>query len=210
MRLTFVGTRANISRRTRQRQRHAALLVAEGGSRVLVDCGADWLGGFEALRPEAIVLTHAHSDHACGLAAGASCPVYATAETWARLRALPIAHREVMPLREPTVLGGVVFEAFPLEHSVLAPAVGYRITAGKRSVFYAPDVAAILDEAAALRGVSLYIGDGATVTRPMLRRRDAAMRRRAQAKLQILDCAGSMRSCRIVRFSSAPLPRTGE
>lgn len=42
---------------------------------------------------------------------------------------------------------------------------------GKSAMFYAPDVVAILDRSAALAGIDLYIGDGATITRPMVRRR---------------------------------------
>jgi Cft2 family RNA processing exonuclease len=33
----------------------------------MIDCGADWLKGVVNLRPNAIFLTHAHSDHASGL-----------------------------------------------------------------------------------------------------------------------------------------------
>lgn len=176
MRLILLGTRGNIDKKTRRHRRHSAMLVIEGDMRVLVDCGADWLGRFEALGPRAIALTHAHPDHAAGLAAGAPCPVYATEETWPLLRAYPIAQPRVMRLREPTSFGGVAFEAFPVEHSVRAPAIGYRILAvAGRSLFYVPDVAAILEEEAALRGVDLYIGDGATLTRPILRRRNGAL-----------------------------------
>jgi len=44
-----------------------------------------------------------------------------------------------------TVLG-IEFEAFPVEHSLRAPAVGYRVTAGRRAIFYGPDLVSIVDE----------------------------------------------------------------
>ena len=47
------------------------------------------------------------------------------------------------------------------------------IAANRRSAFYVPDVVTIGDPAAALRGIDLYTGDGATVTRPIIRRRGA-------------------------------------
>ena len=77
-----------------------------------------------------------------------------------------------MPKREPVDVCGVSFEAWPVEHSLIAPAVGYRFGAGDQWAFYVPDVAAICDAASVLAGVDLYIGDGATVTRPIIRRRN--------------------------------------
>ena len=57
------------------------MLVGFGSARVMVDCGADWLHRVQGLAPDAIVITHAHPDHAWGLAQGAPCPVFATAES---------------------------------------------------------------------------------------------------------------------------------
>jgi len=53
-----------------------------------------------------------------------------------------------MRLSDRRDLGGLVFEAFPVVHSLTAPAGGYRISAGGRSLFYVPEVVAIRGEAA--------------------------------------------------------------
>ena len=45
--------------------------------------------------------------------------------------------------RTPFAIGGVRFEAFPVQHSLRAPAVGYRVSAGRSIFFYVPDLAAI-------------------------------------------------------------------
>lgn len=42
--LTFVGIRANISKQNQRHRRHSALLIRDADTRILVDCGADWLG----------------------------------------------------------------------------------------------------------------------------------------------------------------------
>lgn len=146
----------------------------------MIDCGTDWLGRLRGVVPTAIVLTHAHPDHAAGLAEGAPCPVYATKVTWELIRRFPIDDRRRLPPRKPIMIDGVRFEAFPVEHSIRAPAVGFRISADGGCFFYVPDVAGIPDAAHALCGINAYIGDGATMKRSMVRRK----RRTACANLQ--------------------------
>src|SRR5436190_23401174 len=73
--------------------------------------------------------------------------------------------------RRPFSIADCTFEAFMVEHSLIAPAVGYRITRGAVSVFYVPDLVKIHERHEAMAGIALYIGDGASITRPLLRRR---------------------------------------
>jgi predicted protein tyrosine phosphatase len=75
-----------------------------------------------------------------------------------------------------------------VDHSLRAPAVGYRVTAGRAALFYVPDLAALRDPAAALHGVDLYIGDGATVTRSMVRRRGRDLIGHATVGAQLAWC----------------------
>ncbi|MGD1995252.1 MAG: hypothetical protein PVH62_00615 [Anaerolineae bacterium] len=77
------------------------------------------------------MVTHAHTDHAWRLRDGAPCPVYATEESWEGMDDLHIEDRRLMPNRQPVEIEGIAFEAFPVDHSTRAPAVGYRITAGE-------------------------------------------------------------------------------
>lgn len=150
--------------------RHTATLVCAGRRRVLLDCGEDWLGNVTKLRPHAILLTHAHPDHAGGLSQGAPCPVYATSETWAVIDSYPIADRHLVAHREPFEIAGTLYEAFAVDHSIRCPAVGYRITSGRHTLFYVPDVLYIPECAEALKGIGLYIGDGATLRTSLVRK----------------------------------------
>ena len=188
MTLTFLGTRGEIDARTRRHRMHTALLVSYRASDVMIDCGLDWLGKFERLRPSAIVLTHAHPDHAWGLKRGAPCFVYATEKAWQELQHYPIKDRRVINERTPMKIHGITFEAFPVEHSVLSPAVGYRVSAGRARIFYAPDLIFIHDRKAALDGIQVYIGDGATVTRSFIRRRGKALIGHSPVRTQLTWC----------------------
>jgi phosphoribosyl 1,2-cyclic phosphodiesterase len=169
MTLTFLGTRGNIDVRTSRHRRHTSTLVSHHGARVMIDCGTDWLREVHRLALDAIVLTHAHPDHVDGLRNGSPCPVYAPQTVWQAIASWPIAARHRLASRAPADIGGIRFEPFALDHSVIAPAAGYRITAGRGTIFYAPDVLRIRQTMAALREVDLYVGDGATIERPIVR-----------------------------------------
>jgi phosphoribosyl 1,2-cyclic phosphodiesterase len=188
MKLTFAGTRGNIKIRTPFHSMHTSLHISYRGKTVIIDCGEDWLNSIHGLNPDAIVLTHGHPDHAWGLKNGAPCPVLATEATWEQIHHFPIEERRVIDPRAPVKLFGLIFEAFPLIHSIRCPAVGYRVSAGKSNIFYAPDVVAIEERADALAGVKLYIGDGATTVLSMVRRTGDALVGHTPIRTQIGWC----------------------
>lgn len=191
MKLTFLGTRGEIDARTRRHRMHTSLLVAYRGRTVVIDCGSDWRGRVAEMGGRAIVVTHAHPDHAFGLADGAPGPVYATAESWSGIEQYPIPARDrhLVKPRKPFTVQGIRFEAFPVAHSIRAPAVGYRISAGKAMIFYAPDLVFIPDRADALHGVKVYVGDGATLTRSFVRRRGDTLIGHAPIRTQLTWCS---------------------
>lgn len=169
MKLTFLGTRAWTEVSNRRHRRHAALLVTYHDRHVMVDCGADWRGRLDRVRPDAIVLTHAHPDHAWGLADGFDGPVLATADTWADIDDYPIPERRTLVPSTPTELAGLTIEAFGVLHATRAPTVALKL-GGDATLLYAPDVVDIDDRAAALAGCDLYVGDGVSLTRSHVRR----------------------------------------
>jgi phosphoribosyl 1,2-cyclic phosphodiesterase len=188
MKLTFLGTRGEIDAHTRRHRMHTSLLVSYRGANVMIDAGLDWLGKLKRVDPSAIVLTHAHPDHAWGLKQGAPYPVFAPEKTWQELKHYPIKDRHVIKKRTPTKICGITFEAFPVEHSILSPAVGYRVSAGRTRIFYAPDLIFIHERSAALNGVQIYIGDGATVTRSFIRKRGRALIGHSPVRTQLTWC----------------------
>jgi phosphoribosyl 1,2-cyclic phosphodiesterase len=172
MKVTFLGTRGYIKPKSNRHRMHASTIVVYRGKRIMIDCGESWAGKITDLKPDAIVITHPHPDQPDGLKAGSPCPVYATAKAWKKMKKFPIQKefRRVLQPRRPERIEGITFEAFPVVHSARAPAVGYRISAGKVVLFYVPDVVRISNRARAFSGIRAYIGDGATITRPLIRR----------------------------------------
>lgn len=169
MQLTFLGT-GNSSGFSNTRHRlHSALLFEGPQGRVMIDCGSDWLEELPHLAPEALLLTHAHPDHSGGLEQGAPCPVYATADTWQRLSDYPLTEKRLLEAGKMQAINGLLIQAVPLFHSLRAPTVGLRIQAGNTCLFYAPDVAALIEPATSLKGVDLYIGDGSALDNSLLR-----------------------------------------
>ena len=169
MKILFLGTRGGIRAKSPLHQRHTVTVITYRGTRVAIDCGLDWLNHMDIIHPDAIVITHAHEDHVDGLRNGAPCPVYATAASAKRLKQFPIKDGIVVKYREPFAIGHLIFEAFFVKHSFRAPAVGYRITAGSTTIFCVHDLLAIKNRTEALHDIQLYIGDGAALTRPILR-----------------------------------------
>lgn len=171
MKLTFLGTRGYIDPVSERHRMHTSTLVCYRGRRVLLDWGESWGARLRDVRPHAVLVTHAHPDHAFGLGEHVPCPVFATHASWERLGdRIPADKRHRLAERRRREIEGMHFEPFPVLHSLRAPAVGYRIEAGRVAIFYVPDVAWIPDRAEAFAGIRAYVGDGATVTREMVRR----------------------------------------
>ena len=119
-----------------------------------------------------------------------ACWIWSPAETttWNGLKRYPIRERQIIEPRHPVFLGGVEFEAFPVAHSLIAPAVGYRVSKGNVRVFYVPDLVYIHERHQALSGVALYIGDGASIMRPLVRCRGKTMIGHASVRDQLDWC----------------------
>jgi phosphoribosyl 1,2-cyclic phosphodiesterase len=188
MKLTFLGTRGEIDARSDRHRRHTALLIEYRGGRVMIDCGDDWRGHLDEVHPHAIVLTHAHPDHAWGLNQGAPCGVWATTETWENIDDYPIEERHTVAPERRFHVDGIAFEAYAVEHSTRCPAVGYRISAGRPTVWYAPDLVYIERRERALEGVRLYIGDGATLATPFVRKRGERLIGHTPVRTQLTWC----------------------
>lgn len=170
MHISFLGTKGNIKVRSKEHYRHTVTAFSYRDARIIIDCGLDWASQAKKFQADALFVSHAHPDHVGGLEKGIPFPVYATPESWQIMEHYAILDRKVIHPQEPIKIGGFTVEAFTVEHSFNAPAVGYRIHAGKRTVFYVPDLAKIVHPQKALFDIDMYIGDGAIIKRTLLLR----------------------------------------
>jgi phosphoribosyl 1,2-cyclic phosphodiesterase len=188
VRLRFCGTRGYIEESSPLHRMHSAQLIAFGGKRLLLDAGQDWAGKLGRLRPDWIAITHAHPDHAFGLAKAPDVPIYVTRETYELLSHYPVKRfRIVEPWREFRP-GPFRVTPYPVIHSIRCPAVGFRVRTAGKTIVYNPDVVSIPEEARALSGVDAYIGDGATLTRPLVRARGPALFGHTTVRAQLGWC----------------------
>lgn len=190
MHITFLGTRGYIKSRTRRHYRHTSTLISHDNTHIMIDCGLDWAKKVWSIKPDAIIITHAHPDHAFGLKHGSPAPVYATQESWQAIENFAIneTQKHIVTPRIPFKFGSIVVEAFSVVHSIRAPAVGYRITVGETTIFCVHDIVYIEEQHEALRGVQLYIGDGASPVRPIIRKRDGILFGHSPISTQLTWC----------------------
>lgn len=188
MKIIFLGTKANIKKKNELHQKHSSILLTNSQCNLLVDCGNDWLDELFKINPTSVVLTHAHPDHAWGLQNGAPCPVYATQDTWNIIHHYPIDKRITIPMGNECDIEKMKFKAFPVEHSTRCPAVCLKINTGEKTILYAPDLISILDQEEAFEDVDIYIGDGSSITKSIVRKIDDHLVGHTSIKTQMNWC----------------------
>ncbi len=172
MKLTFLGTKGYIKIKKKLHKMHTSLLISDNKYKIMIDCGEDWLKKLKKIKPDFILLTHAHPDHAFGLKNGADCPIYATKNTFKGIKTFPLSkeQQKVISIEKPFKIGSITFTPFSVQHSVLYPAIGYKISKNKKCFFYVPDVLWIKKRKKAFQNISFYIGDGATIKGNLVRK----------------------------------------
>jgi ribonuclease BN (tRNA processing enzyme) len=170
VRLEFFGTKGFVEESSRSHRGHSAFVVEAGGFRLLCDFGRNRKGLLRAIRPDAILVSHAHPDHGGGLAEGTDLPVYASAVTHRIQKDLPYPNRRSLPAGRPVRVGPFRVVAFPVIHSVRCPCMAVRVTAEGTTLVYSGDIVAFPRAEKVLPGADLYVGDGSTLTGTLVRR----------------------------------------
>lgn len=186
--VTFLGTRGYIEESSAHHRMHSALLLECDGRRLLLDAGQNWRGRLRRIRADWIAITHAHPDHSFALEEGTNAPVYVSEESRSLLVRYPVKTFRVFDAGDLIRLGPFRVRPYDVVHSIRAPAVGFKIHASKTTLVYNPDVISIPREKDVLAGVDVYIGDGATLTRPLVRRREKLLFGHTTVRAQLGWC----------------------
>ena len=117
--------------------------AGQSGKQILANMAMAGCGQAEAL--SAIVVTHAHGDHASGvgiLARKLKLPVYATEGAWFEMGAMvghiPDEQRHIFGCDDTWAVGDLRLEAFPTSHDALE-SVGFVLRQGEQSLGIATD-----------------------------------------------------------------------
>lgn len=171
-RIIFLGTKGEIEESSPRHEFHSSLLLLSEETRLLIDYGILHKQSLDELKPDAILITHAHPDHYVWLKEdiNTDITVYLTEET--------LDYGKFKP-RSPAVIkagnmhrvGPINFEAYRVLHSIRCPAVGYRIHLAGIILVYNPDLVDIANKEEVLKGVDYYIGDGSSIKTNLVRRK---------------------------------------
>jgi len=188
MRLEFLGTRGEIKETSPRHRMHSALVIETRGKRILCDFGESWA---EADLPKCdyIWLSHAHPDHVGGLKGRElRQPIFMSKATDGALshEEFPFEDRRVVEgdFRFGTIRAREVF----VHHSIKAPASGLVLSTEIGKVLYFPDVLSIPNRDQVMANAQIYIGDGASIARDLVRRKNARVYGHASMKTQIGWC----------------------
>lgn len=207
MQIQFLGTRGGIKIRSEKHYNHTSTLLKFGHSSILIDAGLDWVGKIGKLKIDAILITHAHPDHVGALRGSAPCPVYATQAVWDVIGGWPIKEQLLVQDLQGFCVGSFAVTPYAVEHSLRAPATGYKISAGKHTIFHAGDLVRIYKQHEALRDVSLYIGDGANLTRSIIRKHEGYAMGHASIKEQLSWCNHERVPCALFTHCGSQIVR---
>jgi ribonuclease BN (tRNA processing enzyme) len=174
-RLTFLGTKAAIEEKSEKHYYHSSLLLQifkPYSFRLMIDYGLIHSYDLSILKPDVLLITHAHPDHYIWSVeeVNNAISVYLTRETLEYGKFSPVNSHVFQPYQWFSV-GPIKVFPYRVIHSIRCPAVGFKIQLPDNKILvYNPDLVDIITKEYVLPGTDYYIGDGSTVNTNLVRR----------------------------------------
>ena len=193
VRITFLGTRAEVEEQSEEHFYHSSLLIQvlePDPFRLVIDYGRLHAYDLSILKPDAILITHAHPDHYIWTVQEAryAVPVFLSRETLEYGQFAPIDPHFFSPYRWFN-LASLWILPYRVMHSIHCPAVGFKIQLpDQQTIIYNPDLVDIIAKAHILTDVDYYIGDGSTIHTNLVRRQGELFFGHARITTQLNWC----------------------
>ena len=191
MKLIFLGTKGEIEEHTKKHNYNSSLLIENKKFRLLIDYGKIQKN-LELIKPDAILITHAHQDHYAWTKKEilTEIKVYLTKETLDYGKFKPKNYRIIKPGKKVKI-GNLSVLPYRVNHSIICPALGFKIFVNKKSIMYNPDLVSIINKDKILRGTDYYIGDGSSIRANLVRKRNGKFFGHSRISTQINWCKKS-------------------
>lgn len=189
VKLIFPGSKGEIEEFTEKHQYNASLLLTCGTARLLIDYGKLRKYTLRELKPDAILITHAHPDPYAWLYEDieTEIPVYMTQETYDYGKYRP-ANPHIFQTGDEFDTGPFHWSAYRVMHSIRCPTVGFKVSIENKTLAYNPDLVEIVEKDKILSGVDYYVGDGSAIQANLVRRRGDILFGHSRMSTQINWC----------------------
>lgn len=192
-RLTFLGTKAAIEEKTEKHYYNSSLLLQVINPypfRLMIDYGYIHSYDLSILKPDVILITHAHPDHYIWSVeeVNNAIPVYLTSNTLKYGKFSPVNSHIFYPYQCFSV-GPIKVFPYRVMHSIRCPAVGFKIQLPDNKILvYNPDLVDIITKEDILPDTDYYIGDGSTINANLVRREGENFYGHARISTQVNWC----------------------
>lgn len=170
--LIFLGTRGEIEESSKKHKYQSSLLLTKNKFRLLIDYGVIHKYKLEKIKPDVVLITHAHPDHYIWTKKNleTKIPVYLTKETFNYGKFRPENYKIIKPGKKFKI-GPFTILPYRVLHSIRCPAIGFKISINKKVLIYNPDLVDIVNKDKILKNADCYIGDGSCIKANLVRRK---------------------------------------
>lgn len=191
IKLIFLGTKGEIEEYSKKHKYHSSLLIEYKKTKIIIDYGLlrKDKNDLKKIKPDAIIITHAHPDHYIWTKKNldTDIPVYAIKETINYGKFKPKNYKIISPGKKFRIKSFTI-APFRVLHSIRCPAIGCKITAGKKKIICTGDLVDIINKNKILKDADYYIGDGSCIRANLVRKKNGKIFGHARISTQINWC----------------------